>query len=138
MSVTFFIAPIDPNIWDTEDTHEKPTSDLYIDRSEFGIELLKQWPNSRSIESPTGTYWILNHDGDPSGEHLEVHLQADQQTIAFKPSPRKILIEFVLWYRAFVPASYPLYLFDDSSPNVLVLSKNTSGHEIIHQVGFRD
>src|SRR5262245_4057652 len=111
MSVTYFITAVDPRAWeDPEDHSEKPTSDLFIDSSEYREQVLKRWPDAE-LYSPPDSLMLLTWNLYVTG--MLGHLHNDHQTVALKPG--RGLVELILWHRAFVPAERILFLFADSS-----------------------
>ena len=130
MSVYFFITPYDPKAWEVaEDKSEKPSSELTIEHDFFGKKLLEHWTSDRCLKTVSG-YWILTHLEDQVGGGLEVHLQGNQQVVSFNPGTKNIFLEFILWYRHFVSAEFPLYLFNSSSWESLLLTVKTTERDI--------
>jgi hypothetical protein len=98
MSTSFFITPFDPKAWeDPNDTSEKPTSDLQIDRDLFRSKLLEHWTDSRFRESGSWS-WFLHNEKDIIGGDLWLHLQQNGQIVSFNPAPKHVFLEFILWY----------------------------------------
>jgi hypothetical protein len=130
--------PYDPKAWENpDDTTEKPTSDLQIDRELFRAKLLEHWGESRFSEAPAWTYWRLSHEADPLGSSMEVNLQANQQIVSFSSGPKHVFLEFIQWYRAFVPAEYALYLSNSSSWwDSLLLTPETTEQDIVDFTGI--
>ena len=121
MSTSFFIGPIDPTSWYTEESSDqKPTSDLMIDPNLYRVELMKRWPFADIGEGGEhyALFWKLDTE---AGLGPEGGLQSDLQHVSFRYSDLTF-VDFVLWHRRFVPSQYVLYLFNSSSaPRHLVL-----------------
>jgi hypothetical protein len=88
------------------------------------------------MESQQWRYFSLRNENDLQGGYLEVYLQNQGQVVAFNPGPKNVFVEFVLWYREFVHARYPLYLFNSSSWDRLLLMPSTSEPDIIDFTGI--
>jgi hypothetical protein len=125
MSQRLFIVPINPGNW--KNSH----SDLKIDPQELQIALQTQWPETEfSKSSPDSTYvlrWTFYHKGELS---YLAGLQSNQQFISFGLDT--YFVEFSLWYRAFVPAAYSLFLVFSAFPETdyLELSVSTTRSDI--------
>jgi hypothetical protein len=136
MSTTFFIAPFDPRAWeDPEDTSPKPTSDLSINPSEYRAKLLERWPQMTFIHTLPVLNWELPlEDGEYSG--LSGHLQTNLQIVEFGTGPKKSFVDFILWHRSVIPEQYPLYLFNSSSWDSLLLTNDTSEQDVVDFTGM--
>jgi hypothetical protein len=125
MSQRLFIVPINPGDW------KNSPSNLKIDPQELQVALQTQWPETEfSKPLPDSTYvlqWTFHHKDELS---YLAGLQSDQQCISFGPDA--YFVEFSLWYRAFVPASYSLFLTFSAFPETdhLELSYSTTGVDI--------
>jgi len=85
-----------------------------IDLHNYAKALKSKWPKAQIVYPDSLTYviqWELNTD-----ETLGVFggLQSDKQTVSFGSNPKENAIEFILWYRSFIPSSQYLLLFDDN------------------------
>ncbi len=138
MSSYYYILPYDPKAWEDPDDHsERPTSDLVIDPDEFKKALFGHWgPDKIEEETTWWLMWLLSNKSDPEGNSMRVSLHDDHQVIALSTGPKHILLEFVLWYRGFVPAKYPLYLNHSSSFERLLLTGSTTEEDIIAFTGI--
>jgi len=104
MSTSFLIVPVEPDKWETN------TSDLCIDPNALQAELCARWPEATvhipPSESPYVLNWQFDHKGEPSRTY---GLQGNRQVVSFEGWDA-YLPEFVLWYRAYIPAHYHLFL----------------------------
>ena len=135
MSTTFFITPFDPKAWeDPDDTSPKPTSDLCIKPSEYREALLLRWP-----EITFAHEYPLRWELPPETEQyagLWGQLQDNQQIVGFGTGPKKSFIDFILWHRIIIPAQYQLFLFNSSSWDSLILTRDTTEQDIISFTGI--
>ncbi len=130
MSSCYFILPYDPMAWSGSDyTKPKPTSNLAINREGFRTALFEHWGIDRIQEEPDA--WNLTNENDAEGGDLRVNIHEDNQVIAFYRAPKNVFLEFVLWYRTFIPVNYVLYLVHSSSFNRLILTLDTTAENII-------
>jgi hypothetical protein len=63
-------------------------------------------------------------------------LQKNQQIVSFGTGPKKSFIDFILWHRSVIPEQYPLYLFNSSSWDSLLLTKDTTEQDIVDFTGI--
>lgn len=136
MSIMFFIAPFDPKAWeDPDDFSPKPTSDLRIEPSEYHQKLVERWPEINFNHlSPTEGWKLPPESEHPSG--LRGWLQKNQQIVSFGKGPTKSFIDFILWHRSIIPEQYPLFLFNSSSWDSLLLTKDTTEQDIVDFTGI--
>jgi hypothetical protein len=135
VSTTFYIAPFDPKAWeDPDDTNPKPTSDLHIKITEYSEQLQQRWPEI------TFSHWFpINWQLPPeSGQYsgLSGCLQENQQIVSFGTGPKQSFVDYILWHRSFVPEHYQLFLFNSSSWDSLILTRNTTEQDIIDFTGI--
>jgi hypothetical protein len=139
MSSSYFITPYDPKAWeDPDDDREKPSSDLKIYREQFRSALLEHWGPKRIREDKNTAInsWLLTNPQDAEDVDLEIRLQENYQVIECGNFPKHAILEFVLWYRRFIPATYPLYFFHSSAWDSLVLTTDTTEQAIIDFTGI--
>lgn len=130
MAVAFFIAPYEPM------SSEKAPSDLRIDPFEYQEKILGRRPNAEietTPDSSEGLSWRLPSEGNISG--LRGRLQGNQQVVEFGTGPKSSFVEFILWHRALVPASYQHFLFNSNSWDRLELTPDTTGQDIVDFTG---
>src|SRR5258708_5801833 len=117
MSGVFFITPYDPKDWQDHNIGEVPQIFL-IDIQIFGAELRKSWPDAEirfpAPDDSVTIYWDLS----PAG--LSGSLFPDHQTLTIVRGIQQNLVEFINWYRLFIPSQHKLYLFRDYSFERLV------------------
>ena len=124
MSVSFFISPFDPAIWEQEEPDPYPTSTLYIDPEEYSRKILHRFPYATKPRSEKWNWWL----DDPTGPGASVLLHPDRQIVSF--SLGENFLDFILWHRGFVPEDHDLFLFNSSSWDSLLLTKNTTHDEV--------
>lgn len=135
MSTSFFIAPSDPKVWENpDDTSPKPTSDLQIKHSEYSEKLVDRWDDIRFIHG-TELEWELPFE---SGQYTGLWglLQHNQQIVNFGTGPKQSFLDFILWHRSVVPEQYPLFLFNSSSWDSIILTSSTTEQDIINFTGI--
>jgi hypothetical protein len=132
MSVSFFIGPFDPALWEHGTPEPTPVSSLRIDPEVYSHELLRQWPNAIS-HAPERWSWSLD---EPIGPGVIILLHQDLQYVSFGHGEN--FLEFILWHRQVVPANYDLYLFNSSSWDSLLLQRDTTRDAIRHFTGARE
>lgn len=138
MSISYFITPYDPKAWkDPADTNPKPTSDLRIDLEDFAGKLKEHWPGLLVEEEHPieNLHWTF-----PLPPEIEGYFAGaggalyGQQIISLTRDYDGVFQGFLLWYRAYVPATYRLWFFNSSSWDRLELTRDTSEADIL---GFR-
>jgi len=125
---TFFIAPYEPQRWETA------KSDLQIDPDWYRKRLLERWPGI--VFSKISPEDYLLEWGIPvstAGAAIHGGLQTNQNIVDLD-TPFE---EFFLWHRQIIPGQYRLYLFNDSSWGSLELTVDTTIEEIQQFVGGR-
>lgn len=139
MASSFFITPFDPAAWqDPDDTTEKPTSDLRIDRTDLRDQLLERWPVAVVSTERTEYYsafWRLPPEAAEYAE-FQGRLANNQQVIWFDTGPDQSFLDFILWYRHYVPVNDALHLVHESQWDSLILTANTSEEDIIKFTGI--
>jgi len=135
MSITWFVTPYDPKHWqDPLDRGKKPTSDLHVDGSEF-----YQFARSRVPElvdyNPGASFSMYKISND-DGTTLRVNLYQGNQIISLDNTPTPPFFDFVLAYRAFVSAQYPLFFFNSSSWDSLQLTSKTTKQDLRKFMGY--
>lgn len=108
-----------------------PTAtDLQIDPMSFIQEVHKRWPNTQVPTElrPSGGVRCRLMFGSA---RLDVTLVEPFHTIALDGYPEECAL-FSLWYRTFVPAKYPLLLYDQGlNHEPIELRTDTTQREII-------
>ena len=110
MSNNFFILPYDPTLFADDDSADQPTSDLYIDPQGFSDLILSRWPDATVYARPNAEpeTWTI-----PNAVGMRVHLQDSLQVVSIEGWLEEIMLEFVMWYRSVMPASYDLWLLSE-------------------------
>jgi hypothetical protein len=139
MSVTFFIAPFDPQLWRQDTPTHELAAHLTIDLEQYATTLRQQWPHLQEVhpppDSPFPVYWHLN---EAQMRGIEVQLNPNFPIVSFKRHDVNF-VDFILWHRQFIPQDYPLFLFNDSGwPERLPLSPTTSRQAILDFCGMRE
>jgi hypothetical protein len=135
MSISWFITPYDPKHWeDPDDASEKPTSDLAIEPQDFYRYLEKHLPGIVPHVPYETTYELR------SGDRTEVYvsLYHHYQIISLSNNPIPAFFDFILLYRAYVPATYRLFYFNSSSWESLELKPETTKRDIRYFMGYED
>ncbi len=133
MSNSCFITPYDPKAWeDPDDKREKPKSDLKIWREIFRTALIDRWTSAEVQEDYFGGWILTKGKATPQGisDEVRILLHDDHQVVSFNNHLSPLTLEFILWYREFVPERYPLYFFDSTSWDRLLLTTKTSAADI--------
>lgn len=121
MSVIFLITP-----------PEGQKQVFQVDLAKYRAKLLERWPDVLFPNMVPGSDMLLEW-ALPNGVWAMLH--KDRQTISFGLTPEdKRFTEFIIWYRAYVPADIKLSLFDSSSSNELQLRFDTTAQNILNFV----
>jgi len=134
VSSSCFITPYDPKAWeDPDDKSEKPKSDLKIWREVFRTALIDRWTPSEVQESYFGGWVLTKGKATPQGisDEVRVLLHDDNQVVSFYNHLTPLILEFILWYRKFVPKRYSLYYFDSTSWDSVLLTEETTEQDLI-------
>jgi hypothetical protein len=124
MTTRWYVTPYDPALWrDEETTVPRPSSDLTISFSHFLDTVWYQWPE---LQAAFPHSWQLPINGLPglSGSFFG----KGNQILAIEPDVG--FVEFLLWYRAFVPSKYDLFLFSEGDWDSLLLTPSSTADEI--------
>jgi hypothetical protein len=132
MSISFFITPFDPALWEHGEPDPYPTSSLCIDPEEYSSKILQYFPASRRLDLEKWN-WSLD---DPTGPGAYVLLHQDRQTVSF--SLGKNFLEFIIWHRDIIEYDHDLYLFNSSSWDSLLLTKNTTHEDVRQFTGMKN
>jgi len=143
MSVNFYISPYNRLIPETLNYQNKNINELKINFEDYRNAILTHWPLTK-VEMPPKSdglpalcHWILPSQLEGfSG--LRVALLLNLQVVVFGTGPKKVFLEFILWHRNFVPANYPLFLFNSSSTDSLKLKNDVKEQDIIDFTGIID
>ena len=118
MSIQFFITPYEPSEW------EMSSIDLKIDLIEMKRNFLERWPNAEFSSTPKGGLTWNIREENSAGFFGSV--QHNLQIVSFNPGNWRTILDFIIWYREFVPPIYKLFLFNSTSSNSLELTPNTT------------
>ncbi len=133
MSTTFFMAPFDPSTWSQPaDSVERTTSDLYLDPVDYRDAMCRRWADasiSFNCEACSLEFELPLVSAEYAG--LRGCLQSNLQVVDFDTAPQKSFVDFILWHRAYVPKDFPLYLFNAASWDSLLLTRQTTGVDVI-------
>lgn len=107
MSITCFIFPADTKLWEDPNSKiEYPKPDFRILKSDFRIKLKERFPHL--VEGGIlGTYELNSESEQGIGISVAV-VDETYTTVYIKPYGVN-LVEFILWYREYVPEKYELY-----------------------------
>ncbi len=138
MSIIFFIAPFDPGIWNhSDDLAALEASDLRLDPVDYQAALRQRWTDaliSFNCEACSLEFELPLETEGYAG--LRGCLQANLQIVDFETAPRQSFVDFILWHRAYVPARYPLYLFNAASWDSLLLTRQTTEAAVLEFTGI--
>ena len=87
-----------------------------------------------SEQSPYLLRWDLSEGSDIG---IFGGLQRGRATVSISPQPVLSLVDFVLWYRNFVPSEETLFLHQSSSERVLKLDPDLTREAILYFTGLR-
>lgn len=133
MSTTFFIAPFNPSHWDhSDDLTPLASSDLCVDPVHYLDAMCKRWTEANisfNCEACSLEFELPLECAEYAG--LRGCLQANLQVVDFDTAPQQSFVDFILWYRAYVPGRFPLYLFNAASWDSLLLTRQTTEIDIV-------
>jgi hypothetical protein len=134
MSVTFFISPFEPKLW--QSGQPEPTSSLHIDFADYRENLLARWPHTREYDSALfagGVHWSI----DSQYVHgADISLDTTCQHVACGRGGANWL-EFILWHREYVPDEHKLYLYHTSDvTDTLLLAPDTTKQQLADFIGL--
>jgi len=131
MAEIFFIAPYDPKDWEKRDAGEVPRV-FVVDIEKFSVQLKTRWPNAEIRYLPTDAKVLIDWSLLPAdnANGLNGSLFSDYETLTIETGVEHDLVEFILWYRQFIPYEHNLYLFRSSSFERLELILNSSDVEV--------
>jgi len=131
MATRFYITPYDPEGWRDPDVSPtaRPKSDLHIMTRDFNEQLRQRW-----------------HEAETFPIHAWEFTYADEQGVSgsFSGEGNQILTltggrsfnEFVFWYRSYISANYPLFLFPEGEWASLELTLQTRLEDIAKFTGL--
>ncbi len=131
MSISFFIGPFDPALWEFGDPDPMPTSELHIEPAEYETKLLERFPYAKRYSKDIWSWSLDEHD--TPGIYLLLH--EDWQYVSFGLGAN--FVDFILWHRRMIPARHKLFLFNSSSWSSLELLWDTPQSQIEDFTGIR-
>ncbi len=134
MSISFFIGPFLPSLWEYGNPDPCPVTDLRIDPEEYSRMLFTRWPHAKR-NSEEKLSWTINVNED-LGFGLRILLHPDLQYVSFGLGPN--FTDFILWHRKFVPEKYTLFFHNSSSWDSLKLIPEITREEIQKYTTFTD
>jgi len=132
MSISFFIGPFYPALWEFGNPDPAPVSDLRIDPEDYSRKLLNRWPHTKRNPEEERSWTIK--EVESSG--LRILLHPDLQYVSFGLGPH--FTDFILWHRELVPKKYSLFLHNSSSWDSLEISPGITRKEIQKFTTFTD
>jgi hypothetical protein len=133
MSISFFIGPFYPKLWQFGKPDPAPISDLQIDPNNYSQKLFYRWPHTiRNSEYELS--WTISQVKGGSG--LRILLHSDKQYVSFGLSQN--FTDFIVWHREVIPDKYPLFLHNSSSWDSLELLPGISREKIQEFTTFFD
>ena len=129
--VTFYILPHDPEIWASiNDGGEKLKSDLSVDLNDFSNELRELWPKAKvdlvTNENRREVRWQIPEPGpDSCWGALLYH-----SIVEIDSRPVDVVLQFVIWYRHYVPLVHRLFMMVPEGHSVIELTQHTSANDI--------
>jgi hypothetical protein len=140
VSTTFFIAPYTRQSWIKayDSGREISDSDLQINPETYKRALSQRWPLTQFEQSdPIALSWILPSDR-ASFSGMRGHLYPNLQGVSFSGTYKDLFVNFILWYRAYIPASYRLYYFNSSEEQSTEIKPDATEDDIIKITGIID
>ncbi|MEL6407072.1 MAG: hypothetical protein AAFR81_22055 [Chloroflexota bacterium] len=125
MSTKYFIFPADTKLWEAPgEPKHLPKQTLQINSSDFAIALKKRFPFAIR-HGETG--YKLNNVESEAGVEIYISVAEKIYTTAYMTPYGDNLVEFILWYREYVPDEHELYLngFHKSFDGLELTSKTT-------------
>lgn len=121
MSTTWYVTPFDPAAWKEDATPEQQllrASDLVINTINFDLSALIWYQKFKSEHPEFAANYPSSYVGSRTGD--ERNILAIQREYGIE--------HYIYWYRSYIPARYPLYLFtyEDDWDNALVMTKRTT------------
>ncbi|MEL7433909.1 MAG: hypothetical protein AAFN11_08170 [Chloroflexota bacterium] len=108
MSTKYFIFPADTNLWKVPgEPKNRPKPTLQINSRDFATALKKKFPFAIR-HGETG--YKLNAEKSEAGVEVYVLPVEEIYTTAYMTPYGDNLVEFILWYRNYVPDEHELYL----------------------------
>jgi hypothetical protein len=120
-----YISPFDPAAWKEDATPERQllrTSDLVINTINFDLNAQIWYQKFRDKYPKLAANYPSSYVGSLTGNERNI--------LGFE---RDYGIEYYIhWYRSYIPARYPLYLFidEDDWNNALLLTNETTADDI--------
>jgi hypothetical protein len=118
----FVITPYDP----ADESQWDKLLDYELDAETLSEKLKLKWPLALVDKNRDGFRCFIPAG---SGSNLVGHIS--DLTATCPRFPEELIVEFILWYRSFIPDSIPLYIFSFDPDNSLQLTGQTSKAEIV-------
>jgi hypothetical protein len=143
MSVMYFLAPFERHKWiEASNINEiNSLSNLHINPTDYAKALSEHWPSIKFVKVKQDhdadfalTWELPEYQKGYAG--LRGELYFNLPVVSFSRASKESFVDFVIWHRIFVPAHYPLYLFDSSSPQSLEIGSSTTADVISNFVGY--
>ena len=129
--VSFFLSLLNP-----EDNGVTST-DYEIDVEQFTKTIEQNWTNvsvSNIVEACNGIYlaeWVFPQFEGVGG--MIGKLNTDRKTVVFTRAPILQVVDFISWFRDYIPQEYDLYFFDDGLNFIERIPHNVSS-EVIEEI----
>lgn len=128
--VVFYILPYSEIGQSTKGSERKFESDLSVNVGEFSEELKKLWPKSEvDMSNNNGSQEVQWQIPEPSFDACRGALFRNS-IVEISSHPFEIVVEFVLWYRHYVPFKYRLFMMVPEGNSVIELVENTNSQDI--------
>jgi hypothetical protein len=133
MSISFFIGPFYPKLWEFGNPNPAPISDLRIDPNNYAQKLFDRWPHA-TWNSEDELSWTIRQIIGSAG--LRILLHPDMQYVSFDLAQN--FTDFIVWHREVIPDKYPLFLHNSSSWDSLKLFLGIGREKIQEFTTFLD
>jgi hypothetical protein len=123
----YFIGPRSPGASPADVTIPTAPPAFRLDPQDYARQIRSRWPNSTQGQGANPFTWWLN---EPYVHGIEVMLYDDWQQVSIRGSEVNF-VEFILWHRSLIDATYPLYAYNISDMQELVLKADTTRQQIL-------
>jgi hypothetical protein len=109
-------------------------SDLLVDFLSLKDQLQKRWPEVLFLDTaiPNSTS-VLSWKISMTEDVLFGFLHNDRKTISIDSFERGVAM-FAVWYRIYIPSQYQLFLYHDSSPEMIALQADHTEEGILNEL----
>jgi hypothetical protein len=134
----FFLTVNHPDNW--PDRWSENLSDFKVNPDSLVLDLKRNWPefevviSSNENEASKLVYWEQMDNDENS--YFEGNLLSDYQTIVLSSGPRRLFVEFVIWWRRYVPDKYEIWLYEEDRDEVLSIVPTITETDIVSYSGF--